>query len=72
MAPVIFLIMVDLHFAKRAESIRGSIIHEMGIPSIREACVEGREHCASILVRCIVGREVRVGQGAGVTSGRKF
>jgi hypothetical protein len=70
MAPIIILIMVDLHFTKRAESIRGSIVHKMGVPSIREACVERREHCSSVLVRCIVGRKVRVGQG--VAGGRKF
>jgi len=58
MAPVIFLIMVDLHFTKGAESIRGTIVHEMGIPSIGEACIEWREHCAPVLVRCIVGRKV--------------
>ena len=50
MTPVIFLIMVDLHFTERAESIRGSIVDEMRVPSIREACVEWREHCASALV----------------------
>ena len=50
MAPVIFLVMIDLHFAERAESIRGTIVHEMGIPSIGEACIEWREHCASVLV----------------------
>ena len=70
MPPVIFLVMVDLHFTKRAESIRGSIGHEMGVSSIREACVERREHSASILIRCIVGRKARV--GAWVTGGGKF
>lgn len=72
MAPVILLVMVDLHFTKRAESIRGSIIHEMGVPPIREARVEGREHCASVLVRVVIGRKVQVGQRTCVTGGRKL
>ena len=72
MTPVIFLVMVDLHFAKRTQSIRGSIVHEMRVTSVREARVEWREHCASVLIRGVVARKVRVGQGACLTGGRKF
>jgi len=72
MAPVIFLVMVDLHFTKRAESAGGSFVHEMRIPSVRKARVERREHRASILIRSVAGGKVRVGQGAWITCGRKL
>jgi hypothetical protein len=71
MAPVVVLVVVELHFTKRAESIWGSVVHER-VPSVGEAGVERRKHGASIFVRCIVGGKVRVGQGVCVTSGGKF
>jgi len=50
MTPVIFLVMIDLHFTKWAESVGGSIVHEMRVPPVGKARVEGREHRASILI----------------------
>ena len=61
MAPVVFLIMVDLRFTKGGESIGSSIAHEMRVPPIGEACIERREHCASVIVGGIVSGKVRVG-----------
>ena len=63
MPPVIFLVMVNLDLTERAESVGGSLAHEMRVPPIRKACIERREHCTPVLTGSVVGRKVRVGQG---------
>ena len=63
--------MVDLYLAQRVESVGWSIAHVMTIPP-GEARVEGRKHCASVLVRGVISGKVRVGQGARIVGGSKF
>lgn len=71
MATVILPVVIDLHFTKRAEGVGWPLIHKR-VPSVGEARVEWGKYRAPVLVRGIVGSRVRVGQGAGVTGGRKF
>ena len=71
MTPVLLPVMIDLNFTKRAEGIGGSVVYER-VPSVGEARIERRKHRAPVLIRGIVGRKVRVGQGAGITGGGEF
>lgn len=47
-APVILSIMVDLNFSKRAESVRGSVVH-VRVSSVGKARVERWKYRASVL-----------------------
>ena len=72
MAPVILLVVIELYFTQRTESVGRSFVHEMTIPAVGKTRVEWRKYRASILIWGVIGGKVRIGQWAWIAGGRKL